>query len=384
MTDQTHDSPIPVTGKRTEAAKPRRVSSCCAPEPVETQSGCCGTSAKRRWDWMLWGSGTIVAVAHLWHLISGAGSDMATHNALGHFTATAFELMNTMWWGILLGIVFVGLLDRVPRDVVVAALAGERRSTGILRATAAGVLFDLCSHGILMVGMKLYERGASIGQTVAFLLASPWNSLSLTVILIALIGWWYTLLFIVLSAMIAVITGYIFDTLVERGTLPDNPARLSEGHDATLGEALREWRQSMSLDVRGLPAMLRDGLKGSRMVLRWLLFGIVLAALIRAFVPTEVFADWFGPTIIGVFLTVLVATIVEVCSEGATPLAADLVTRASAPGNGFVFLMAGVATDYTEVMSLKDTTRSWKLALFLPLIAVPQTLLIGILLNMAA
>ena len=384
MTEQTHDSPLPIKGARTEAPKPRRVSACCEPEPVETQSGCCGTAKKKRVDWMLWGSGTIVAFAYIWHLVSGAGADMATHSPVGHFTATSYELMNTMWWGILLGIIFVGLLDRVPRDVVVAALAGERRSTGILRATAAGVLFDLCSHGILMVGMKLYERGASIGETVAFLLASPWNSLSLTVILIALIGWWYTLLFILLSAVIAIITGYIFDTLVARGTLPDNPARAQEGRKATLGEAIREWRQSMNFDIRGLPAMLRDGLRGSRMVLRWLLFGIVLAALIRALVPTEVFADWFGPTIVGVFLTVLVATIVEVCSEGATPLAADLVTRTSAPGNGFVFLMAGVATDYTEVMSLKDTTRSWKLALFLPLIAVPQTLLIGILLNATA
>lgn len=334
---------------------------------------------------MLWGSGAIVAAAYLWHLISGAGPDMAAHGPIGHFTATAFEMLNMMWWGILLGIVFVGLLDRVPRDVVIAALAGERRSTGILRATAAGLLFDLCSHGILMVGMKLYERGATIGQTAAFLLASPWNSLSLTVILIALIGWWYTLLFILLSAVIGIVTGYIFDTLVARGTLPDNPARaVAMETRVPLRTALGTWWQGVSVNPKGLPALLRDGLKGSRMVLRWLLFGIVLAALIRALVPAEIFADWFGPTILGVFLTVLVATIVEVCSEGATPLAADLVTRASAPGNGFVFLMAGVATDYTEVMSLKDTTRSWKLALFLPLIAVPQTLLIGILLNMTA
>ena len=39
-----------------------------------------------------------------------------------------------------------------------------------------------------MVGMKLYERGASLGQVFAFLIASPWNSLSVTLVLIALIG----------------------------------------------------------------------------------------------------------------------------------------------------------------------------------------------------
>ena len=117
------------------------------------------------------------------------------------------------------------------------------------------------------------------------------------------------------------------------------------------------------------------------MVLRWLLFGVVLAAGIRALIPADVFADWFGPTLLGVLLTVIAATIIEVCSEGSVPIAADLVTRASAPGNGFTFLMAGAATDYTEIMSLKDTTGSWKLALMLPILAVPQTLFIAVLLN---
>jgi len=329
---------------------------------------------------MLWGSATVVAAGYLSYLAFGK-TLMAT--PVGVFAHGTFELMNAMWWGLALGIVFVGLLDRVPREIVIAALAGERRTMGILRATAAGVLFDLCSHGILMVGMKLYERGATIGQTVAFLLASPWNSLSLTVVLIALIGWGYTLAFIVLSAVIAVATGVIFDTLVAHGKLPDNPNRATDGerNGRRLTAALREWLSGVNPSWSGLTTMLWDGLKGSRMVLRWLLFGVVLAAAIRAVVPTDAFQDWFGPTLIGLFFTIIAATVIEVCSEGSAPIAADLITRAAAPGNGFTFLMAGVATDYTEIMSLKDTTGSWKLALFLPLISVPQVVVIAVLLN---
>ena len=41
----------------------------------------------------------------------------------------------------------------------------------------------------------------------------------------------------------------------------------------------------------------------------------------------------------------------------------------------------GVATDYTELLSIKDTTKSWKIALFLPLVAVPQVMLVGFILN---
>ncbi|MEM1299367.1 MAG: permease [Pseudomonadota bacterium] len=353
--------------------------SCCPPAAKPRQTACeasCG-STRPRTDWMLWGSAGLVSFGYLWHVLFGAHA-----HALDHFAAGAFELFNMMWWGMALGILFVGLMDRIPRDLIIAALSGERRLTGILRATAAGLAFDLCSHGILMVGMKLYERGATIGQTVAFLLASPWNSLTLTVILIALVGWWYTLLFILFSAVIGIVTGLIFDNLVERGHLPDNPARAADGPRPTFGDAWTRFRADTRFTRADIVPMFAAGLRGSRMVLRWLLFGIVLASAIRAFVPADVFADWFGPTMLGMLLTVIAATIIEVCSEGSTPIAADLVARANAPGNGFVFLMAGVATDYTEVMSLKDTTRSWRIALALPLIAVPQTLAIGLMINL--
>ena len=129
--------------------------------------------------------------------------------------------------------------------------------------------------------------------------------------------------------------------------------------------------------------MLWEGIKDSRMIVRWLLLGVLLAAAIRTFVPVDSFQTYFGATMAGLGLTILVATIMEICSEGSTPIAADLVTRAHAPGNGFAFLMTGVATDYTEIMSLKETTGSWKIALFLPLITVPQVVLFSWVMNLA-
>ena len=229
--------------------------------------------------------------------------------------------------------------------------------------------------------MKLYERGASIGQVMAFLLASPWNSFSLTLILFGLIGVGWTLLFILLSLVIGLITGWIFDGLVRRGQLPGNPWQHELGERQPLALLWAEFRQSIKFSVGGTAALLREGLAGSRVVIRWSLFGLILAGLIRALVPEEAFATWFGATLGGLWLTLLATTIIEVCSEGSTPIAADLMNRAGAPGNSFTVLMAGVATDYTEVMSVRDTTRSWKIALFLPLITVPQVMLIGALLN---
>lgn len=128
-------------------------------------------------------------------------------------------------------------------------------------------------------------------------------------------------------------------------------------------------------------SILKQGFFESLPVMRWLFFGVVLAALIQTFISDQAMTTWFGPTLIGLLLTLLATTVIEVCSEGSTPVGADLVTRAGAPGNGFTFLMAGVSTDYTEMLVLRQTTKSWKIALSLPLLTVPQVVLLGWLMN---
>lgn len=299
------------------------------------------------------------------------------------FTHAVAALLAKAWWGIAAGIVAVAVLARVPRELVAALLGKGGRLSGIVRATAAGILLDLCNHGILLVGMQLYKKGASIGQTLAFLIASPWNSLSLTLILAALIGWKWMLAFVGLSAVIGMLAGLAADRLVAAGKLPANPNRFDLPRDFRYAPALREVAAALRPTPHNLARLALDGLRESRMILRWIFLGIVLAAAIRALVPDDSFAAWFGPTPAGLLLTLLATTLIEVCTEGSSPVAADLLTRAHAPGNAFTFLMAGAATDYTEIMALRETTRSWKTSLALPLLTVPQVLLISWLLNHA-
>lgn len=361
------------------------MSNCCHSENThdnsaqQGESDSCHSESGGKPDFLLWGSLLIATVLY----IHFAAFESSTHFAAWYATlaSSVFELINTMWWGLVLGIVMLAVLSKVPREFVMSILGTRTGVKGILRATAAGVMLDLCSHGILMVGAKLYERGASIGQVMAFLIASPWNSLSLTFILIALIGLPWTLAFIVLSMAIAICAGVMFDYFVSRGTLPPNPV------SDPIAEDFRFWPEAKKQlsQIKVTPAWLLElvvkGAKESRMVLRWIFFGVLLASLVRAFVSADNFETFFGPSLAGLGLTIIAATIIEVCSEGSTPIAADLVTRAGAPGNGFAFLMTGVSTDYTEIMVMREATQSWKIALFLPLLTVPQVLLVSWLIN---
>ncbi|MDN3653090.1 permease [Thalassotalea ponticola] len=332
---------------------------------------------KRTVDWLFWLSLIGVSVLFVISLLPA----IPVPTWLGVMADTVAHMLHAMWWGIIIGALFIGVLSKVPREFIMAALGTGGSFNGLLRATAAGVLLDLCSHGILMVAAKLYERGASIGQVIAFLLASPWNSFSLTLILIGLIGWQWTVVFIVLSMLVAISTGWVFERLVANSMLPANQNQQALPEGFKFFSQAKVQLASSKFDLQFFKEVIVSGIRDSKMVVRWLLFGILLAAVLRVLFDQDQFQQYFGPTLLGLAITVLVATVLEVCSEGSTPIAADILTRAKAPGNGFAFLMSGVATDYTEVMVLKDTTSSWRIALCLPLITVPQVVLVAWLIN---
>ena len=377
MTPSAPASSLPTIEPRPCCESPPTAASacCCGPKAPAGGACCGGNGVQRRPDWLLWGSGAFFLLGLAGHFLTSSPEWL---HIFGH---TCYEMLVRTWWSLGLGILAVAVIGRVPSELVAALLGRSGSFNGLLRAVAAGVALDLCNHGILMVGMSLYKRGASLGQTVAFLIASPWNSLSLTLILASLIGWGWMGLFIVLSMGVALITGWITERLVAAGQLPANPNAVMLPAGYRKGPALRGVLHSLKPSLENYSRLAMEGLGGSRMVLRWILFGFVLTGLLRAFVPETFFQHAFGPTLGGMFLTLVATTLLEVCSEGSSPIAADLLTRAHAPGNAFVFLMAGAATDYTELLSLRATTLSWKASLALPLISTPQVLLIGGLIN---
>ncbi len=344
-------------------------------------TNCCHTSHKKnvkKFDYLLWGSTGVLVVTCVIQLLA---KDLVHSPYLTTFFDSAFELLARMWWGVALGILFVGILEKIPREFVTSILGKGGTFKGILRATGAGILLDLCSHGILLVGMKLYERGASLGQVMAFLIASPWNSLSLTLILWALVGFKWMITFLLLSVVIALISGVIFEKLTMKGVLPKNPNKTDLPANFHFWTEAKKQLKNTKFTTKFFGEIATHGLGGSKMILRWIFFGVILASLIRTFVSPDQFKTYFGPTFLGLFITVGMATILEVCSEGSTPIAADILTRAKSPGGAFAFLMTGVSTDYTEIMALKEATKRWKIAFFLPLVTLPQILLLAWILN---
>lgn len=300
------------------------------------------------------------------------------------FKNSLLMYIGKIWWALFLGFILGGIIDHfVPREYISHILAKSSKKT-IFYSAFLGFLMSACSHGILALSIALHKKGASNPSVVAFLLASPWANLPITLMLIAFFGL-SKALFIILSALIiAITTGLIYQVLESRGIIETNKNTLALGENfsimADLKEKISAYKisgQQLLMDFKGVyngMAMLIN------MVLWWILIGMAVASLIGSYVPQGLFHKYMGPTFLGMLATLVLATVIEVCSEGTAPLAFEIYRQTMAVGNAFVFLMAGVVTDYTEIGLLWINVGK-RVAIFLPIITVPQVLIFGIIAN---
>jgi len=303
------------------------------------------------------------------------------------FTDAFTTYLKLIWWAVLLGFLVGGIIDYfVPRQYIEKYLSRHQKRT-ILYAIIFGFIMSACSHGILAIAIALYKKGAATSSVIAFLLASPWANLPITVLLFGFFG--LNAIFIVLSALlIATTTGLIYQRLERHGHVECGACQMGEDRlvlkDFSIINDLKKRWQRFEFSTKNLIEVTRGTLTGAwslmTMVLWWLIVGMLMASFARGYIPHDIFMDFMGPTALGLIITLFFATIIEVCSEGSSPLAFEIFKQTGAFGNSFTFLMAGVATDYTEIGLIWQNIGR-RAAIWLPIITVPQILLLGYLFN---
>lgn len=299
------------------------------------------------------------------------------------FRRSLLMYLGMIWWALLLGLLLGGMIDYfIPRKYI-SFLLGRPRKRTLLYSVLLGFLMSACSHGILALAVELYKKGASTAAVITFLLASPWANLVFTLLLIGFFGL-KAFFFIVGAMLIAVLTGWMFQGFSKKGWVEANPVSKTFDDDFSVMRDMmgrvKAYRFSLDQLLRDMRGILEGTISLSRMVLWWILLGLGLASLAGAYIPQDFLRDYMGPTFSGTIVTLCVATVLEVCSEGTAPLTFELYRQTGAFGNAFVFLMAGVVTDYTEI-GLIWINIGRKAAVWLPAVTVPQVLLLGILAN---
>lgn len=294
-----------------------------------------------------------------------------------------YEFFSLIWFPILLGFFIGGLVDYfIPKAYIEYLLSRPKKRT-LIYALFTGLLLSTCSHGILAILIQLYKKGASISSLITLILAAPWANFPVTILLVHLfgIGGW---IIIATSILIALITGLIFQYFERISFIEQSPYKSEYDAHYSPFKDFKTRIKHLTFSLEATKKAIRGTFLGMKnlanMTIWWIGIAMIMATIISSFIPHNFFYNYFNSSATGLVLTLLFATLMEVCSEGSSVLAFELYRQTEALGNVFVFLMAGVATDYTEI-GLIWTNIGKRTAILLPLITLPQIIIFGIAMN---
>jgi uncharacterized membrane protein YraQ (UPF0718 family)/copper chaperone CopZ len=227
---------------------------------------------------------------------------------------------------LLLGALVAGLLHGLlPPGFVQRQLRGR---SGVLKAVALGVPLPLCSCGVIPAGLGLKQDGASDGAAIGFLTATPQTGVDSMLVSASFLGWPFALWKVGAALITGVVSGALTDAAVGSSAVPVAAPRQAGGPRP------------------GPRAMLDHSVDMIRMIWRWLVFGVVVSALISTFLPADAFAGLSGAGTVASFAAVLLISVpLYVCATASVPIAAALVAAGLPTGAALVFLMAGPATN---------------------------------------
>jgi uncharacterized membrane protein YraQ (UPF0718 family)/copper chaperone CopZ len=302
---------------------------------------------------------------------------------------------------LLLGFLLAGILHVwVPNHLYVPKIS-KSNFMSVLWAALFGVPLPICSCGVIPTSIALRKEGASKGASVSFLISTPATGVDSILATYSLLG----LPFAILRPIAAFVTALFGGVLTNIASRGEEDAAHGEAHPETIdfddcdaehhcgcghceeehddhdhcgcGDEHHGHCGCESRDVHhmtfgqkvvetfryGLVNMVGD-------VSKWLLIGLLLGALISAFVPNELFLALREYPLLCMLAVLVLAMPMYTCATGSIPLALALVAKGITPGAALVLLMAGPATSIASMLVVGKAFGKRTLVAYLVSIAV--------------
>lgn len=261
--------------------------------------------------------------------------------------SSLLAILNAMSPYVLLGFFLAGLLHVFFKPSAMRRHFSGKGFGPVVKAALFGVPLPLCSCGVLPTAVSLKRSGASKGATTSFLIATPQTGVDSIAATWSLLGPAFAVVRPVAALAGAVAGGMAVSAADEDkgGTsISDAPA----DNDS-------EAQPKESFGKKMLRALKYGMVDMVASVGKWLVIGLIVAALITVLVPDDIFVSLAEHPILAMLLMVVVAVPMYVCATGSIPIALSLMLKGLSPGVGFVLLMAGPAANFASVMVLRKS-----------------------------
>lgn len=257
-------------------------------------------------------------------------------------------------------------------------VSGRNEYLGNLLAALLGTITPFCSCSAVPLFIGFVEAGIPLGVTFSFLISSPMVNEIAVILLLGMLGWQITALYILSGLIIAIFAGIIIGRLKLEGEVESYVYDMLKKMEAT-GTAVTGL-ENMTIKERaqyGWDYMV-DILKR---VTPYVIIAIGIGALIHGYAPADLLVKYAGPgNPLAVPIAVLIGVPLYSNAAGIIPLVAVFIEKGIPIGTALAFMMAVTALSFPEMIILRKVLKPKLLAIFIGILAVSITL-IGYLFN---
>ena len=294
---------------------------------------------------------------------------------------------------LLLGLLIAGIMQWfVPLDILKKHM-GHNSIGAIVKAAIIGAPLPLCSCGVIPAAIGLRRAGASKPASISFLVATPETGVDSISVSYAMLGPFMAIIRPVSAIFSAIYAGLLVKYLIREN---GQPAKIiNEESSCCAKKALKTEpaveksccsSQDKPTEVFALKQRLFNTLSFSagkllEDITGWLLIGLLIAAVIKTWVPTDFLTQW-GDGFIAMLVMALIGIPMYICATASTPIAAGFMAVGVSPGAVLVFMLAGPATNLSTMgMIRQEMGRSVLIAYLISILTA--SIGIGYLVNWA-
>tara|TARA_B100001939_G_C16943381_1_gene619193 strand:- start:385 stop:1380 length:996 start_codon:yes stop_codon:yes gene_type:complete len=311
--------------------------------------------------------------------LAGLSSDTKLGSALHFFVEDTTKI-----FALLIVMIYVIALLRASLRVerVRDFLAGKTRGFGYVMASGFGAVTPFCSCSSIPVFLGFTSAGIPVGITMAFLLTSPLINEVAVLLLLSLLGWKFTLLYVLVGMFVGILGGIFLDMIKAERWLQDFAKKaLEQAQSQTANSSNIDAAPKLSLKERHDFAK-DETLDIFRRVWKWVIVGVGLGATLHGFVPDGwIEAHLGGGQWWSVPGAVLLGIPLYSNATGVIPVMESLILKGLPVGTTLAFCMSTVAASFPEFVLLKQVMQ-WRLLVILFILLLLSFSVVGWVFNL--
>lgn len=236
-------------------------------------------------------------------------------------------------------------------------------------AILLGAVTPFCSCSSVPLFIGFVEAGIPLGITFSFLIASPMINEIAIVMLLGIVGWEITLLYILAGIVVAFAGGIIIQKFKPERWVEDYVWKIQMGESPSI-------EQDNSLIARHRYAASEVKTIVGR-IWKWVIIGVGAGALFHGYFPQE-WASSLGSTnsMLAVPGAVILGVPLYSNAVGVIPLAEAMLLKGVPIGTTLAFMMSIAAISLPELLILRKVIKWQALALFTGIVTI-SIILVG-------